>query len=263
MAEQPRDSSAEDSFKSGPWTDLGLTLPMFVGYHLGVIFLPVRNAADVVTRELVSLADNSLPAYGGLTLAIGAVYVAILVVLGRGRALHWDRFLTVALEGVIYAVAMRLIASYVVGRMALSGVAVRDFAWLGASMFDPGALPGPVEGIAVSERFAGLVMSLGAGFYEEIAFRVIGYGLGAQLLFVLFPEPIPLKRLVTRVGWAVFMALVFSGWHYLGTYGDTFELGSFVFRAVCGLVFTVIYHFRGFAPAVWTHTLYDAWVLVL
>ncbi len=264
MAELPRDSSADDSFKSGPWTDLGLTLPMFVGYHLGVVFFPVRNAADVVTRELVSLADNSLPAYGGLTLAIGAVYVAILVVLGRGRALHWDRFLTVALEGVIYAVAMRLVASYVVGRMALSCAVPHDSALLGLSMFDPGgSLDVPGEGIAVSERFAGLVMSLGAGFYEEIAFRVIGYGLGAQLLFVLFPEPIPLKRLFTRVVWAVFMALVFSGWHYLGTYGDAFDLGSFVFRAVCGLVFTLIYHFRGFAPAVWTHTLYDAWVLVL
>jgi hypothetical protein len=250
------EQDAEQSFKSGPWTDLGLTLPIFVGYHLGVIFLPVRNAADVVTRELVSLADNSLPAYGGLTLAIGAVYVAILVVLGRGRALHWDRFLTIALEGIIYAVAMRLVANYVVGRMTLAG---------GASLLDGAALlDGPPEdGIAMNARFAGLVMSLGAGFYEEVMFRVIGYGLGAQLLFLLFPEPEPLRRFFKQILWAVAMAVVFSGWHYVGTYGDAFELRSFVFRAVCGLVFTAIYHFRGFAPAVWTHTLYDVWVLVL
>ena len=71
---------------SGPWTDLGLTLPIFLGYHLGVVFLPVRNAADLVTRELVVLADNSLLAYGGLTLGIGAVYVALLVVMGRNHA---------------------------------------------------------------------------------------------------------------------------------------------------------------------------------
>ncbi len=255
------EQEAEQSFKSGPWTDLGLTLPIFVGYHLGVIFLPVRNAADVVTRELVSLADNSLPAYGGLTLAIGAVYVAILVVLGRGRALHWDRFLTIALEGIIYAVAMRLVANYVVGRMTLaSGASLLG----GAGLFDGAALDGPPEeGIAMNARFAGLVMSLGAGFYEEVMFRVIAYGLGAQLLFLLFPEPEPLGRFFKQVLWAVAMAVVFSGWHYVGTYGDSFELRSFVFRAVCGLVFTAIYHFRGFAPAVWTHTLYDVWVLVL
>src|SRR5690606_41405060 len=65
----PKD--AENLAKSGPWTDLGLTLPIFVGYHLGVVFLPMRNAADVVTRELVTLANDSLLAYGGLTLAIG------------------------------------------------------------------------------------------------------------------------------------------------------------------------------------------------
>ena len=49
----------------------------------------------------------------------------------------------------------------------------------------------------------------------------------------------------------------------MGQFGDPFELGSFVFRLTCGLVFTLIYAFRGLAPVVWTHTLYDIWVLAL
>jgi hypothetical protein len=56
---------------------------------------------------------------------------------------------------------------------------------------------------------------------------------------------------------------VFSGWHYVGALGDTFDAKSFVFRWVCGMVFTAIYAFRGFAPAVWTHTIYDVWVMAL
>ncbi|HEV8246795.1 MAG TPA: hypothetical protein VGP93_13550, partial [Polyangiaceae bacterium] len=60
---------------SGPWADLALTLPIFLAYHLMVVFLDVRNAADLVTRELVELSNNSLPAYGGLTLALGAAFV--------------------------------------------------------------------------------------------------------------------------------------------------------------------------------------------
>jgi len=32
---------------------------------------------------------------------------------------------------------------------------------------------------------------------------------------------------------------------------------------VCGLAFTGIFVLRGFGPAVWTHALYDIWVLVL
>src|SRR5262249_48233016 len=91
---------------SDPWSDPGLPLPMVAGYHLGVIFLPIRNAADMVTRELVALAGHDMAAYGGLTLLIGLVYVLVLGLAGRGHALRWQRFALIALEGVAYAVAM-------------------------------------------------------------------------------------------------------------------------------------------------------------
>src|SRR5206468_2572384 len=73
-----RASTDSATSPSDPWSDLVLTLPMFIGYHLGVIFLPIRNAADVVTRELVALAGHDRAAYGGLTLAIGLAYVLVL-----------------------------------------------------------------------------------------------------------------------------------------------------------------------------------------
>ncbi|HEX3594661.1 MAG TPA: CPBP family intramembrane glutamate endopeptidase, partial [Polyangiaceae bacterium] len=88
MASAP-DPNAGATSPSDPWSDLVLTLPMFIGYHLGVIFLPIRNAADVVTRELVSLAGHDRAAYGGLTLAIGLAYVLVLGLAGRGHALRW------------------------------------------------------------------------------------------------------------------------------------------------------------------------------
>ena len=43
---------------------------------------------------------------------------------------------------------------------------------------------------------------------------------------------------------------------------DKFALASFTFRALLGLILTIIYVTRGFAAAVWTHALYDVWVLV-
>src|SRR5258708_27146882 len=88
---------------SDPWSDLVLTLPMFIGYHLGVIFLPIRNAADIVTRELVALAGHDRAAYGGLTLAIGLAYVLVLGLAGRGHALRWQRFAVILAEGIAYA----------------------------------------------------------------------------------------------------------------------------------------------------------------
>lgn len=237
MAEAQGDTQKLIQGGSGPWADLALTLPIFVGYHLGVITLPVRNAADVVTRELVALANNNLLAYSGLTLAIGALFAGVLIVLGRGHSLRWERFAMVMVEGIVYAIAMRLAAGWIVGRMFLAA--------------------------GVDSGFAGLVMSLGAGFYEEIAFRVILFGLGAKLLALLFPIAVPFKAKLVTVAWALVAAAIFSGWHYVGVLGDPFDPKSFVFRTVCGLVFTAIYAFRGFAPAVWTHALYDIWVLVL
>ena len=227
--------------RSDPWSDLALTLPIFVAYHLGVVFLPVRNAADLVTRELTRLANDNLLHYAGLTFAIGAVFVGVLVVLGRKRELHWQRFFWIAAEGILYAFAMRLAASYVVGKLRLAGPEL------------------PVESAG---PLASVVLSLGAGFYEEIAFRVILFDLGSRTIRI-FAEPIPpaQARLIS-FGWAILAAAAFSGWHYLGPLGDPFELRSFVFRWVCGLIFTAIYVFRGFAPAVWTHLIYDIWVLV-
>ncbi|HEX6272011.1 MAG TPA: CPBP family glutamic-type intramembrane protease [Polyangiaceae bacterium] len=228
--------------RSDPWSDLALTLPIFVAYHLGVAFLPMRNAADVVTHALVRLADDNLAAYGGVTLALGALFVSVLMVLGQGHKLELSRFGLIAAEGLLYAVVMRFAASLVVGKLHL----------------DAGA-PSPLGEIG---PFAGLVMSLGAGFYEEIAFRVLLFGLGAKVIR-LFAEPIsPERARLIPFGWAFVASFVFSAWHYVGAFGDPFELRSFVFRWVCGLVFTIIYAFRGFAPAVWTHVIYDVWVLV-
>jgi len=235
----PKPDKSELPEGSDAWSDLVLTLPIFVGYHLGVIFLPIRNAADVVTRELVALADHNMAAYGGLTLGIGLAFVMVLGLLGRGHALRWQRFALIATEGIVYAVAMRVVAGYVVGSVFLG----------------PQGQPLGVT--------AGTVLSLGAGFYEEIAFRVGLFGVGLKVVRPLFGATSGSNKAFVSVAWALVTAGVFSGWHYVGDLGDPFDLRSFVFRWVCGVVFVTIYAFRGFAPVVWTHTLYDLWVLVL
>jgi len=226
---------AEIAQKSDAWTDLGLTLPIFIAYHLGVVFLPVRNAADLVTSELRGLAKHSLPMYATLTLALGALFVIALWSLGQKKALAPSRFIFIALEGTLYAVLMRAASSYVVGSLRLAGAG------------GDGA-------------FSSVVMALGAGFYEEIAFRVGVFGVGALVLRQLFGKGG--KGVAITVLWALCESCAFSGWHYVGAMGESFDLQSFAFRAVCGLLLTVIFAFRGFAPAVWTHAIYDVWVMV-
>lgn len=229
-----KDDDAAIPEKSDARTDLGLTLPIFLAYHLGVVFLPVRNAADLVTSELRSLARHSLPMYATLTLALGALFVIALWSLGQKKAMAPARFIFIAVEGALYAVLMRAAGSYVVGSLRLAGAS-------GGGLF------------------GSVVMALGAGFYEEIAFRVGLFGVGSLVLRQIFGKGA--KGVAVTIVWALVESAAFSGWHYVGALGDPFDLQSFAFRAVCGLFLTMIFAFRGFAPAVWTHAIYDVWVM--
>ena len=225
--------------KAGAWGDLALTLPVFLAYQVGVVFLKVRNASDLVTSHLLRLAQGDRWTYFGLTAAVGVAMVVVFAILGRGQVLRLRKLVQVAVEGAAYALAMGVATSWVVGRI-FAGQAVA-------------AADGPL---------AELVMCLGAGFYEELAFRVVLFGLGAKLLGWLLGG----KRAVRIMGvavWAVLCAATFSGMHYVGSLGDVFDVRSFVARTVLGLALTLVYGTRGFAAAVWTHVLYDVWVVVL
>jgi Type II CAAX prenyl endopeptidase Rce1-like len=250
-------SAGELREKPGAWVDLGLTLPIFVAYHAGVIFLHVQNATDPVTGPLLRVSEGNRAIYLLITASIGVVFAGVFALIGRGQAFRPAKFVQIAMEGVLYAVLMRLGAAYVVGHL---------FAAIGSG--------GSAAPITHQGPFVGLVMSLGAGFYEELAFRVLLFGLGAKVLIWLFTHQTygvvgtETKRLSWRGAlvaflWAVASAAVFSGVHYVGAMGDSFALPSFVFRVVLGLVLTLIFVLRGFAAAVWAHALYDIWVLVL
>lgn len=237
--------------RPGAWVDLGLTLPIFLIYHLAVVFLNVQNATDMVTGLLMSLSKGDKTTYLVATLAIGVIFTGVFALLGRGQAFRPKKFLQIIIEGTIYAFVMAFLANFVVGSLFASAApAIKE------------------EG-----RFVGFVMSLGAGFYEELTFRVLLFGLGAKLLvWILGRERVEiagvgatrtsLRSMMIMLAWAIVCALVFSGVHYVGPLSDAFKLSSFTFRALLGMALTLIFATRGFAAAVWTHAIYDVWVLV-
>ncbi|MFI5229672.1 MAG: CPBP family intramembrane glutamic endopeptidase, partial [Gemmatimonadales bacterium] len=103
-----------------------------------------------------------------------------------------------------------------------------------------------------------LMLSLGAGLYEELFFRVLlvgGLAAGARIVLGLGQRAGGV--LAATVG-----ALVFAAFHYIGPYGDPLQLQSFVFRTLSGLAFSGLYLLRGFGITAWTHALYDAMLLL-
>jgi hypothetical protein len=221
-------------------------LPLLVLYEVGAWFISgptqgLRNGADVLMRRLLATGGvNSTLVFTGI-IVIGA---AILIARERRREkipLQASVFGGMIVESVIYA----LVFGTVVGTLSswvLGG-------WrLAADQATQGKM-------SVTE---GLVMSLGAGFYEELLFRVLLVG-GLIAVF----KSAGVGKTAGRIWAAVLAAFLFSAFHYVGPYAYPLELGSFTFRFLAGLALNALFITRGFGIAAWTHALYDVYVLVL
>jgi len=199
----------------------------------------VRNGADVLLKSLfVGLGGRTgLIVFGLVLIGTGTV----LVYRDRaGGKLRGPFFLAMAAESALYAALFGAVAGMLTA-LLLSGL-VRL------------AVP-PATKLDLPTQ---LMISLGAGIYEELLFRVLIVGAVAWLARrVLGWGPLAAGALATLIG-----ALVFSIFHYIGPYGDRLELASFAFRAIAGVLFSGLYLVRGFGITAWTHALYDVLVTV-
>lgn len=105
-------------------------------------------------------------------------------------------------------------------------------------------------------RSAQILVSLGAGIYEEFVFRVL---LLAGLVFFLH-RVLCIQRVIAYGVAAPMGAALFAAFHYIGPFGDPFQLPSFLFRFIAGLVLTGLYFVRGYGITAYTHSLYDLWI---
>jgi CAAX prenyl protease-like protein len=200
----------------------------------------VRNGADVLLKSLFTALGGryGLTAFGVVLLGVGA----FLVIRDRKRSgpIEPRLFAGMMIESLVYGALLGLVASTLTGLLLghyhLAQGGFRQF------------------GFATQ-----IMISLGAGIYEELVFRVLlvsGIALACRVLFGW-------KDRSSAAVATVLGAIIFSGFHYIGPYGDPFQLSSFTFRAVAGLLFTGIYLARGFGIAAWSHALYDVMLAIL
>jgi hypothetical protein len=195
----------------------------------------VRNGADVMLKAVfIRLFGSQGPLVFG-ALLIGVVAYLVIRDLRGGRRVDAGTFLAMFVESVVLAVAF----GFVVG--IISAQLLSPFQTVAAGLAQ--AMSGPTR----------VMVSLGAGLYEELMFRVILVGAllwGGKKVFGW--GPVASGVFATLMG-----ALIFSAFHYVGPYGDPFAVGSFTFRAVAGVAFSALYIVRGFGITAWTHALYD------
>lgn len=224
-----------------PRYSLLFALPLLLFYE-GLAFLlsgdsisGVRNGADVLLKSafLWLGGRDGLVVFG--VVLVGVAAALVWRDLRRSGPPLRRYFLGMMVESVVYAVLFGLVAG------TLTSVILRGVPALSA---------GPMTRLPLPTQ---LMISLGAGLYEELLFRVLLVGLLSRLARVGFGwGPAASGLFAVTIG-----ALVFSAFHYIGPYGDTLELGSFTFRAVAGVLFSALYLLRGFGITAWTHALYD------
>ncbi len=225
-----------------PIYQLLMLLPLLVVYELAAVIInfdtpfQLRNGADILVKHaLHQMGIRSVFGFVMVTL----LFVSLLIVAAykkfRGK-LKAHYFPTMFLESVLYAFVIGIASARLTGLV------------MGCNPFLAVGAPA-----TMAQR---LMIGVGAGVYEEIVFRALL--ITALLLFLqAFKVSEQNRGIIAIVG----SAILFSGFHYIGEFGEPFVLTTFVFRTIAGLLLSAIYVLRGIGISAWSHALYDIFLV--
>ena len=252
--------AAERSALRAYWTksraprySLVFAIPLFLLYEALAAALAgtpgvqsVRNAADVLLKSTFVMVSGSR---GSLIFFATVIAISVFLIIrdvSKSRERPQGRyFVWMLLESAVLALLLGIVVGTLTQKL-LGGLSLMSMQTAEAQSLERMGAP------------TKLMLSLGAGLYEELLFRVILVGGLAFGLRWLTLGILPSGLIATIVG-----ALIFSAFHYVGQYGEPLQLVSFTYRTIAGLVFSAMYLLRGFGITAWTHALYDVYVLIL
>ncbi len=231
-----------------PRYSLTLALPLLLMYE-GLAALMsqsdaagVRNGADVLLKTAFAALGgrHGLTAFGVLLLGVGG-WLVWKDSRPKTKTFNPSYLGYMIMESVVYAAALGSVVSTLTTLLLSGPLAV--------------VLQGGFGQLSFGSQ---LIVSLGAGLYEELLFRVL-----LVTAFVALGLWLGWKRPVAVGAAIVASALVFSAFHYVGPFGDPLTLPSFTFRAIAGLVLSGLFVARGFGIVAWSHALYDVGIALL
>lgn len=227
------------------FTSIVLVMPLFIFYQVGVLATGgLRNGVDFVTSTLFRLFDGNVVYYASFNLAVLAAFGVALRVLHKQRQFHPRLFPWILLESTLYALLLGSLVVWLIHAVGLGGLlSVEPARSLSA---------GEAPAMGLLDK---LVMSAGAGLYEEIVFRLFLMG----GMFLLLTRVLTAPRVLSAVLAVVASSLIFSAAHHIT---EPFTLSAFTFRVVAGMSFAALFQVRGFAIAAYTHCFYDVYVMV-
>jgi hypothetical protein len=221
-----------------PLTSLVFLLPFIIVYEVGTRLLltdPVQGTHHIVAFTMLQRFFALFGATGRHLPALAVV--SILLAWHIARKDSWTISLPTLLGMAGESIALGL-------PLIVFGVGL-------ARLFPAMST---AKGVNLGET---VVLSLGAGVYEELVFRLMLCTALAMVLRNVLRLDVKLSMLLL----VVVSASLFSAYHYLGQ--EAFYWRIFVFRMVAGLYFAAVFLFRGFGLTAGSHMAYDLIVALL
>jgi len=101
--------------------------------------------------------------------------------------------------------------------------------------------------------FDKLYLAIGAGIFEEFIFRLLLVGFISYIILIVFK----IDKISIFIPLIFLSSFIFSGFHYIGNFGDNFNWSTFLLRFSAGCYLGALFTFRGFGICVISHIIYD------
>jgi hypothetical protein len=234
-----------------PLPILVFLLPLIIAYELGLVVL-LRSEQGVLTNQAHEQLLRFFDMFGlSAATAAGALHlggVAIIVVLLAWHLLNRDPWkfeghtiAFMALESIVLTIPL-LVLAQIIARTASQPIDVT--AWTGA----------PASGqLAALSPWARITVSVGAGLYEELIFRMLLIALIHTLLVDMGKASHGLGVAIA----VVVSAAAFTAYHPLAEPDGSVSWQRLIFFFLAGLYFGGVYAARGFGIVVAVHAFYD------
>ena len=219
-----------------PFYSFIITLPMFLLYELGLFlmrgteFSYIKNGADVLIEEVIStLGFDIFYISSSLFLLVFFIVAYYQKKNYQSFTIHKSYLAIMLFESFIYASLLLIF----LGNM---GLYLMDIS---------------VENIQVN-----LILSLGAGIYEELIFRVFFLFIFYRLIQFIFTS---MSHFSTQFFALFISSILFSLFHFMGS--ESFSQDAFTIRFIAGILLGLLYINRGFGITAITHSFYDIFVI--
>lgn len=221
-----------------PLTSLAFLLPLIVVYEIGTRYF---TTAALHGREQQIIAFTMLQRFFRLfgvngqhlpALAVATILLAWHLARQDRWQLQLSTLVGMSVESILLALPL----------IALSRELARYF---------------PLIALSSSTKDV-VIMSLGAGVYEELVFRLALFA----ILSLIVRDALRVRPAWSSLWVVLLSSIAFAAYHYLSPL-EHFQWRSFLFRTAAGTYFGLLFLFRGFGITAGSHAAYDILILFL